>query len=153
LHFKVGTKIIGGFILVLLLTILVGTIGIITGRNLGNKLEQMNSTRLPSVTLVDGINSNLTKLRLVEWDLITSIRHFKEVQDRASLGEKPKPPGRLTVSQMQHQPEAQGDLGDMYSKQITSAHIEQDNDYAMKAMMAMKISDGDWRQRSGNLRL
>lgn len=75
MRFKVSMKIIGGFLAVLALTLLVGIIGIDMGRGLAEKLNRMNSTRLPSVTLVEKVNKSLVELRLAEWNLINSLRN------------------------------------------------------------------------------
>ncbi len=60
---KIGTKILTGFLLVLLIAVVIGVIGILGLRNVANSFHEVSDVRMPSVQYLAGMETNLERLQ------------------------------------------------------------------------------------------
>ncbi len=61
---KTGTKILTGFLLVVFIAVIIGVIGLISLRNVGNAFHEVSDVRLPSIQYLGEMEANLEKLQL-----------------------------------------------------------------------------------------
>ncbi len=62
-NLKTGTKILTGFLLVVLIAVVIGVIGLLGLRNVGNSFHEVSHVRLPSVEYLGQMRSNLEALQ------------------------------------------------------------------------------------------
>lgn len=60
---KTGTKILTGFMLVLLIAVVIGITGLISLRNVGNAFHEVSDVRLPSVQYLGEMEANLERVQ------------------------------------------------------------------------------------------
>ena len=62
-NLKTGTKILTGFLLVVLIAIIIGVIGLISLRNVGDSFHEVSDVRLPSIQYLGEMEANLQALQ------------------------------------------------------------------------------------------
>jgi len=67
---RLQTKLVGGFCLVAVVTLLVSAIGYWQARNLATALYEIGAVRLPSIQGLDAMREGLSALRAAEWTLV-----------------------------------------------------------------------------------
>jgi methyl-accepting chemotaxis protein len=84
-HIKIGTKLIGGFVVVALIAVLIGVIGILCQRSLaGANVDLYEKSTVPEGQLI-GMTASLQGLRLASRDIILSPDKQKYAAKVASL--------------------------------------------------------------------
>ena len=87
-NLKTGTKILTGFSLVVLIAIVIGVIGLLSLRNVGNSFHEVSDVRMPSIQYLGQMQHSIEKVqegyyRLLDVSLTRSEREniLKEIQD------------------------------------------------------------------------
>jgi len=62
-NLKTGTKILTGFLLVVLIAVIIGVIGLMSLRNVGNSFHEVSDVRMPSIQYLGNMESNLEALQ------------------------------------------------------------------------------------------
>jgi methyl-accepting chemotaxis protein len=78
---KIGTKLIGGFILVALIVLVVGVVGWSSSRELGDHIEEIGLVRLPSIESLLKVELHLEELMTAQRSLLST---ELSVEERAS---------------------------------------------------------------------
>ncbi len=60
---KTGTKILTGFMIVLLIAVIIGIIGLLSLRNVGNSFHEVSDVRLPSIQYLGEMEANLERVQ------------------------------------------------------------------------------------------
>ena len=62
-NLKTGTKILSGFLLVVLIAVAIGAIGLVSLNNVGNSFHAVSDVRLPSIEYLGKMEANLEKVQ------------------------------------------------------------------------------------------
>ncbi|MFP4024877.1 MAG: methyl-accepting chemotaxis protein [Thiohalospira sp.] len=87
-NLKTGTKILTGFLTVVLIAVIIGVIGLISLSNVGNSFHEVSDVRMPSIEYLGKMEANLEKVqqgyfRLLDLTLTREEREniLKEIQE------------------------------------------------------------------------
>src|SRR6056297_3575313 len=87
-NLKTGTKILTGFLTVVLIAVIIGVIGLMSLRNVGNSFHEVTDVRMPSIQYLGQMENSIEKVqegyyRLLDLTLTRSEREniLKEIQD------------------------------------------------------------------------
>jgi methyl-accepting chemotaxis protein len=62
-NLKIGTKLLSGFSLVVLIAVIIGVIGLVSLKNVGNSFHEVSDVRMPSIEYLGEMETNIEKVQ------------------------------------------------------------------------------------------